>query len=278
MLLPLAHDPRLTLARPDLAELALEGVLAAERYRAITPMQCVLPVTPVRAEADDASPLLDQLVFGEIFDVLDVTGGRAWGRSRRDGVVGHAPLDALTEEILESTHRVGSIGTPILDAPVFDQRSGAQPVVLALNALVTVLETQGGFARIARLGWVAVADLADFHAFDSEPAAVAERFVGAPFQSGGRDRAGLDAPALVQQALYACGLGCPRAADQQQGLGRPADVAALTRGDLIFWSDHVAMMLDAERLIHADPDKGVAVEALVDAMARRDPPSACRRL
>ena len=278
MPLPLAHDPRVTLARPDLAELALEGVLAAGLYRAITPMQCVLPVTPVRAGADDASPLLDQLAFGEIFDVLEVTGARAWGRSRRDGVVGHAPLDALTEEILEPTHRVGSVDTPILDAPVFDQGAGALPVVLALNALVTVLETQGGFARIARLGWVAAADLADFHAFDPEPAAVAERFVGAPFQSGGRDRAGLDAPALVQQALYACGLGCPRAADQQQALGRPADVAALTRGDLIFWPDHVAMMLDGERLIHADPDKGVAVEGLADAMARRQPPSACRRL
>lgn len=278
MPLPPDPDPRVTLARPDLAELALEGVLAAGGYRAVTPMQCVLPVTPVRAGADDASPLLDQLAFGEIFDVLEVAGGRAWGRSRRDGVVGHAPLDALTDEILEPTHRVGSVDTPILDAPVFDQAAGAQPVVLALNALVTVLETQGGFARVARLGWVALADLADFLAFDPEPAAVAERFVGAPFQSGGRDRAGLDAPALVQQALYACGLGCPRAADQQQELGRPADVAALTRGDLIFWPDHVAMMLDAERLIHADPDRGVAVEALTDALARRDQPSACRRI
>ena len=278
MPLPSAPDPRVTLARPDLAELALEGVLAAERYRAVTPMQGVLPVTPVRAEADDASALLDQLAFGEIFDVLEVADGRAWGRSRRDGVVGHAPLDALTEEILEPTHRVCSVDTPILDAPVFDQVSGSQPVVLALNALVTVLETQAGFARIAHLGWVAMADLADFHAFDPEPAAVAERFVGAPFQSGGRDRAGLDAPALVQQALYACGLGCPRAADQQQALGRPADVTALIRGDLIFWPDHVAMMLDAERLIHADPDRGVAVEILADAMDRRDPPSAFRRL
>ena len=38
------------------------------------------------------------------------------------------------------------------------------------------------------------------------------------------------------------------------------------------------MMLDAERLIHADPDRGVAVEILADAMARLDQPSAFRRL
>ncbi|MBG7615645.1 C40 family peptidase [Brevundimonas sp. BAL450] len=273
MSLPSAHDPRVTLARPDLAEQALEGVLEAGQYRAVTPMQCVLPTTPVRDGADDAAVLIDQLAFGEIFDVLEISGGWAWGRSRRDGVVGHVAVEGLTEEVLEPTHRVASVDAPILDAP-----DDAPHAVLTLNALVSVLEVQGGFARVARLGWIALAEVADFHAFDAEPAAVAERFVGAPFQPGGRDRTGLDAPALVQQALYACGLGCPRAADQQQTLGRAAAAETLMRGDLIFWPDHVAMMLDAERLIHADPDRGVAVETLADAVSRRDQPSACRRL
>ncbi len=268
-----AHDPRVTLARPDLAELALQGVLEASAYRAAAPMQCARPASPVRAEARDAAERLDQLVFGEIFDVLDVAGGWAFGRSRRDGVVGHVSLDALSEAVLEPTHRIAALEAPVQGAP-----DGAPDAVLALNALVTVLEIQEGFARVARLGWIAATDLADFHAFDAEPASVAERFVGAPFQPGGRDRSGLDAPALVQQALYACGLGCPRAADQQQALGRPADVKALARGDLIFWPDHVAMMLDGERLIHADPERGVAVEPLAEAMTRRDRPSACRRL
>ena len=266
-------DPRVTLARPDLAELALQGVLEAGAYRAITPMQCAAASSPLRAEAQDTALLIDQLVFGEIFDVLDVSGGWAWGRSRRDGVVGHVAMAALAQDVLEPTHRVAAVTSAVFDAPA----QGAGPV-LVLNALVTMLEAQGGFARIARLGWIAMADLADLHAFDAEPAAVAERFIGAPFQPGGRDRGGLDAPALVQQALYACGLGCPRAADQQQALGRAASIETLARGDLIFWPDHVAMMLDAERLIHADSEKGVAVEALADAMARRSRPSACRRL
>ncbi|MFN3536679.1 MAG: C40 family peptidase [Brevundimonas sp.] len=273
MPLPSAPDPRVTLARPELAELALEGVLEAGRYGAVTPMQCLLPTTPVRAGADEASALIDQLAFGEIFDVLETSGRMAWGRSRRDGVVGHVMIEALTENVIEPTHRVAS-----LQASAFDAPGDVTRAVLTLNALVTVLETKGGFARLARLGWIAIPDLADFHAFDPEPAAVAERFVGTPFQPGGRDRTGLDAPALVQQALYACGLGCPRAPDQQRILGHAAAIETLMRGDLIFWPDHVAMMLDAERLIHADPDRGVAVETLADAVARRDQPSACRRL
>nr|WP_148291496.1 hypothetical protein [Brevundimonas abyssalis] len=65
MSLPSAHDPRVTLARPDLAEQALEGVLEAGQYRAVTPMQCVLPTTPVRDGADDAAVLIDQLASGK---------------------------------------------------------------------------------------------------------------------------------------------------------------------------------------------------------------------
>src|SRR5690606_19751563 len=99
-------DPRVTLARPDLAELALQGVLEAGAYRAITPMQCAVASSPLRAEAEDTALLIDQLVFGELFDVLDVSGGWAWGRSRRDGVVGHVAVAALAHDVLEPTHRV----------------------------------------------------------------------------------------------------------------------------------------------------------------------------
>lgn len=268
-----AHDPRTTLARPDLAELALEGVLQAERYRPVRPMQCASPSAAVRIAPEDMSVSVDHLCLGEVFDVLDVDGTWAWGRARRDGVVGYVSLPALSEELLEPTHRVAA-----LEALLFDAPAGARGAVLTLNALVTVTETQGGFSRIARLGWVATSDLADLYAFDAEPAAVAENFVGTPFQTAGRDRTGIDASALIQQSLYACGLGCPREVDQQQALGRPADVAALMRGDLVFWPDHVAIMLDEDRLIHADPGKGVAVETLSDAIRRRDRPSACRRL
>ena len=267
------HDPRTTLARPDLAELALEGVLEAERYLPVVPMQCAAPAAIVRNAANEASEAVDRLLFGEVFDVLEIQEAWAWGRARRDGVVGYFPAEALTDEVLEPTHRVASVEARLFDAP-----GDAPGAALALNALVTIAETRGGFSRLARLGWVAAGDLADLHAFNVQPADVAENFVGVPFQEAGRDRGGIDASALVQQALYACGLGCPRHPDQQQILGRPASLDTLMRGDLVFWPGHVAMMVDSERLIHADPEKGVAVEPLASIMLDRERPVACRRL
>ena len=113
---------------------------------------------------------------------------------------------------------------------------------------------------------------------ETDPAAVAERFLGAPYQWGGRESLGLDCSGLVQQALYACGRACPRDSDQQQALGAAADPLALRRGDLVFWTGHVGMMLDRERLIHANAfHMQVSIEPLAEAVARAGEPTAYRR-
>ena len=66
------------LARPDLAELALEGLVRAEAYRATEAMHCRVAVADVLS---DAEVRIDQLLHGEIFDVLERSNGRAWGLS-----------------------------------------------------------------------------------------------------------------------------------------------------------------------------------------------------
>jgi cell wall-associated NlpC family hydrolase len=57
----------------------------------------------------------------------------------------------------------------------------------------------------------------------------------------------------VQAALLACGRDCPGDSDQQAGIGTElAEGDALRRGDLVFWKGHVAMVVDGDRLIHAN--------------------------
>lgn len=269
-------DPRTTLARPDLAEAALEGVAPARAYRAVTAMQCAVALAPLRKTPDAAGEQLDQLIFGEAFDVLEEAAGFAWGRARRDGYVGYVELARLAAPVLAPTHRISALGATACAAP------GGAPTsadVYGLNALVTVEERRDGFARVARAGWFLDSDLAALDDFERDAAGVAERFVGAPYAAGGRVSRGLDGAGLVQQALYACGRACPRAADMQAAeLGRAVDPAGLARGDLVFWRDHVAMMLDAGRVVHADAHhQRVAVEDLAEATARAGTPTDYRR-
>jgi len=100
---------------------------------------------------------------------------------------------------------------------------------------------------------------------------VAERFAGAPYLWGGKTALGLDCSGLVQIALAACGIACPRDSDmQEQALGAPvADHSDLRRGDLIFWKGHVAIVRDGENLLHANAyHMTVAIEPIADAVIR----------
>lgn len=270
------YDPRTTLAREDLADQALEGLVRARRFLAPTAMQARVAAAELRAAPDAAAETVDQLAYGEAFDVLERRGDWAWGQARRDGMVGWVALAALAEGARAPTHRVAVLEAVVRDGPAAD---AAETARLPLNALVTADAAEGGRLRLAA-GWVDAADLAGLDAFDRDAAAVAERFVGAPYARGGRDRRGLDAAALVQQALYACGLGCPRTADRQAELGQAlAAPDQLRRGDLVCWSGHVAMMVDARTLVHADAEAGaVRIEALEAALARSGEPTALRRL
>ena len=98
---------------------------------------------------------------------------------------------------------------------------------------------------------------------------MALRFLGAPYLWGGRESLGLDCSGLVQQALFACGLACPRDTDQQEELGTAIDAADFGRGDLVFWKGHVAIGLGEGRIIHANGHHmATAVEPLAEAVAR----------
>jgi hypothetical protein len=243
-----SYDARTTLARPDLAAQALEGLVRADAFRPVEPMRGVEAVADIHAAASPESERIDQLLHGEIFDVLERRGGRAWGQARRDGIVGWMDAAAL------EPHR----GLP-------DRRVASTRSHLPLNAFIDAV------APVS-------ADHAPIGEFESDLVAVAERLLGVPHGLGARSSVATDCSGLVQQALFACGLPGPRRAHEQAGLGRPVARSATQRGDIVVWlappgahswTGHSALMLDATHVIHATGHHGAVVtEPLADADAR----------
>jgi cell wall-associated NlpC family hydrolase len=261
-----ARDPRVTLMSADLAAASLEGVVAAPRYATPRRMTVTAPVAPLFCAADPTSERMDELVFGEDFDALDMKGGFAFGQARRDGYVGYVRAAELGEPAAPPTHRVAAIRTYAFAAPSI-QAAPAGP--FSLGALVAVDAEEGRFRKAGDL-WFVAEHLAPIGAgFETDWATVAEGFLGTPYLWGGRTSVGLDCSGLVQQALYACGRACPRDADQQGKLGVAVSHNELARGDLVVWSGHIGIMLDQTRLLHANSHHmATAIEPVGDAIAR----------
>ncbi len=261
-----SDDPRVTPLRDGITGRSLEGIVRAEVYLETKTMSCAAPAAGIHRDPDAASEQMDQLLFGETFEVIEEEGGYFWGQARRDGYVGFVAVSALTAPAPEPTHRVAAIRTYAFAEPSIKTRAGGP---YSLNALAAVEAQEGRLCKVAGAGWIAAEHLAPIGVFETDLAAVAERFLGAPYLWGGRESLGLDCSGLVQQALFACGLACPRDTDQQAGLGRPIAGNEFGRGDLVFWKGHVAIGLDETRIVHANGHHMmVAIEPLATAVSR----------
>lgn len=263
-------DRRVNAVRGDIADLALAGTLFAPHYARPMERRCVVPVAPVRAKADDGAELISELLHGEAFQVIDLSGGWAWGYAAHDHYVGYVREDALGIA-RPGAWRVSARMVTLRDAPAANAGTLG---TLSMGAIVDgsvgdgYLLTDEG--EIDRTEIVALETRLD-------PVEQAEKLLGAPYLLGGRSAEGIDCSGLVQIALSFAGIAAPRDSDQQaESLGTLLPKGApLQRGDLAFFPGHVAMMLDAERIIHANGHaKAVSIEPLADLLARYSPEDA----
>jgi len=273
--LPDTLDPRRHPYRADLAAESLRGRVEAPRYVEGELRQVGGGAAPLWSRPDASRGWASQVLHGETVRVYEAKDGWAWVQAERDGYVGYVPADALSAEVVPPSHRVSVPGTFVYAEPDAKALTGLH---LGLNALVRVVETGAapglGFARLADGGFVPVRHLAELPAFALDFVAVAERLVGAPYVWGGKTRLGFDCSGLVQAAMHAAGLDCPRDSDMQMAeLGTPVevrgDLAGLRRGDLVFWTGHVGILTDAATLLHANAyHMAVAAEPLEGAVER----------
>ena len=260
------YDPRIVAIRPDLADIAVAGQHFAPHYAAPMMRSGVAPAAAIRSAPSLNAEQTSELLFGEGFALLDLTGGWAWGYSLADHYVGYLAADALGAPIV-ATHRVAAVEAMLHSAP--DAASGG-PAVLPRGALVTG-EADGEWLATAH-GYLPLAALVAADATDSDPVAVAEAMIGAPHLGGGRTAKGVDGAGLVQLAWAAAGMALPRDSDLQLAAldaGKDVDLAALARGDLVFFPGHVGIMADRDRIIHASRRWAeVRAEPLAEVIAR----------
>ncbi len=227
----------------------------------------------IRGRPDADSPPTSELLPGEEFAVLEISGHWAWGYSRHDHYVGYVEVIELTDPV-PATHVVAAASAPILaDADLH----AAQLASLPLGSRIAGHESHGFLATDS--GFVPFTHVREVGAFEHDPVAVAERLLGSPYLLGGRTSTGIDCSGLVQVSHGLCGIRTPRDSDQQRALGQElAGDAPLQRGDLIFFEGHVGMMQGPDQLIHATGHHGKTVSEPLAEVARRTAIVGRRRL
>jgi cell wall-associated NlpC family hydrolase len=264
-----AFDPRITAARPDLAAERWRGIIPADRYAGGILMQVVTGTAPLFGAARSDGPMQSELLFGETLTCYERgDDGWCWGQMTGDDYVGYVPSDMLAPVASKPTRRIGSLRSFVYPGPSI---KSAPFMALSFGAQLVITAEKDGFSSLAQGGFVVSRHLVGIDHCADDPAAQALMMLGAPYLWGGRSSLGMDCSGLVQLALQACAIACPRDSDQQERalgstVGQDSD---LQRNDLVFWKGHVGIMLDADILLHANGHHMACIaEPLAEARAR----------
>lgn len=219
---------------------------------------CIRPRTPVFLAPKATSKLETELLYGQLFIVEKNHGAFMEGRvvplietTSYPVSKGFVRAKDLTQLSVLPTHKITA-----LKAPVFARKDIKSHIkhLLPFGARLSLLSSHRDFIRIGRGQYVHRNHIAPLEDMAADYAEVAERHMGLPYIWGGVSSDGLDCSGLVQTALWATGLSCPRnSGEQKDMLGNSVEKdAPLMRGDLIFWPGHVGIMQDETRMIHAN--------------------------
>jgi cell wall-associated NlpC family hydrolase len=261
-------DPRINAFRPEIAAAYLQGQVEAARFVEGERCEAIEPVAAMRRAPSHEAQQVSEALLGERVIVYETNDeGWAWGQLETDGYVGWISDNALARPGPTPTHKVTALRT--LGFPGADIKLPPM-AALPMGAAVAITRQDERFAVTAAGLYLPAVHLAPIKARQPDFVALAEKFLGTPYLWGGKTGLGVDCSGLVQVALQAAGVACPRDSDMQElALGKPVSPGELRRGDLVFWKGHVAIARDGETLLHANAHHmAVAIEPAEAAIAR----------
>lgn len=216
-------------------------------------MNCVsfYNIVAVKSEPSDKSELVTQLLFGEKYQVVEVSEDKKWSRIKIlfDDYIGWIDTKLVQEVDEQQWHTFSLIESEYCLEPtasVLNKQGAFYPVTFGAD--ISALKIEGKKRVFSNISRVAPVD---------EIPSIAKSFLNTPYLWGGKTHFGIDCSGLTQQVLKVAGVKIPRDAYQQAEVGEGVSFEDREYGDLVFFKNeegrihHVGMITDKNKIIHA---------------------------
>ena len=215
---------------------------------------CNLAVIPMRAEPREASELTSQVLFGEIFEIIEWADGWAkiittfdnytgWIGRLQFIMLGHLDYQDLTSKT-----------SPLTYGTVTQAWKKSDNTVLYLPVGSSLSFLEGNRCKIGNEKFEIIGPKGDIENFIT----TAKSFINSPYLWGGRTHFGIDCSGYVQAVFKLHGTKLLRDASQQAEQGKSIETLKDSRlGDLAFFKNsegrvvHVGIIINNKQIIHA---------------------------
>ena len=220
-----------------------------------------LSIVPMRSEKSERSEMVSQILFGEVFEILEVDEKWVYVRmlhDRYEGWIDRKMYLEVTEEFIgKYKAEVPVLATEVFNIVVKDGDYGNKLVVSGsvfpfFDATTKKMQIGGDtYTLVSKMKDVGIDSLRDLII------GYALMYYNTPYLWGGRSPYGIDCSGLSQIVYRMAGIDLPRDASQQVTLGQNYSFLEEAMPDLAFFGDetgaitHVGIIWEQNRIIHA---------------------------
>jgi len=221
---------------------------------------CGLSAIPMRKEPSDASEMVNQVLFGECFQIMEANKKWAWVSLAHDGYEGWLDIKQIipcTADYFEYSRSQN----PVLTTELIDlvtNNATAEVFPVFLGSTLPFFSAKEEECKIADHAFSYSGDTITGRHNRDEMLRQAYKYLNAPYLWGGRTPAGIDCSGLTQLVYRLSGFSIPRDSGDQAQLGDTLSfIEESEPGDLAFFDNeegkiiHVGLLLQDNHILHA---------------------------
>jgi len=201
------------------------------------------------------SEVTSQILYGEKFKILSKNKNWIKIRTSFDNYIGYIKNKNYTNTY-KPTHKVS-----ILKANIFNKIKRKTKYFLPFASKVSKIQENKKFIEFEKNKWIKKKDIKKIEHKEKNYLKILKLFLKTKYFWGGKTYKGIDCSAILQLLYYYNNKFYPRDTIRQVKYSKSnINKKKFKKGDLIFWKGHVAICVDAKKLIHAyGPEKKVII-------------------
>ena len=222
------------------------------------------PLSNIYKKPNTFSEVTSQILYGEKFKII--SKNKSWIKIKAlfDNYTGYIKNKYYTKDH-QPTHKIFT-----LKANIYNKQKNKTKNFLPFASRISMINENKKFIEFEKNKWIKKNNIKKINHIEKDYLKVLKMFLKIKYLWGGKTYRGIDCSAILQLFFYYNNKFYPRdTKDQIKYSAKKNESRVFKKGDIIFWKGHVAVCINAQKLIHAyGPEKKVLIMNIKETINR----------
>ena len=222
------------------------------------------PLSNIYKKPNAFSEVTSQILYGEKFKII--SKNKSWIKIKAlfDNYTGYIKNKYYTKDH-QPTHKIFT-----LKANIYNKQKNKTKNFLPFASRISMIHENKKFIEFEKNKWIKKNNIKKINHIEKDYLKVLKMFLKIKYLWGGKTYRGIDCSAILQLFFYYNNKFYPRdTKDQIKYSAKKNKSKVFKKGDIIFWKGHVAVCINAQKLIHAyGPEKKVLIMNIKETINR----------